>query len=60
MKFVSNLSALKNLFKELGESSPSERQKGTFFENLVLAFLQNEPFYKEEFPQIWRYADWAR
>ncbi|MBK8398529.1 MAG: hypothetical protein IPL26_25205 [Leptospiraceae bacterium] len=32
--------------------SQSEREKGTYFEELVQAYLQNEPKYKELFSNV--------
>ena len=40
--------------------SQSEREKGTYFEELVQAYLQNEPKYKELFSDVWLYSEYAQ
>ena len=37
----------------------SEREKGTYFEELVKVYLLNEPKYKELFSDVWLYAEYA-
>ena len=40
--------------------SQSEREKGTYFEELVQAYLKNEPKYKELFSDVWLYSEYAQ
>ena len=47
------------LLNELREGSVSEREKGTYFEKLVLAYLRNEPTYKDLYARVWTWAEWA-
>ncbi|MCB1144294.1 MAG: hypothetical protein H7A24_17390 [Leptospiraceae bacterium] len=40
--------------------SQSEREKGTYFEEMVLVYLKNEPIYKDFYSDVWKFSDWAR
>jgi predicted helicase len=37
----------------------TEREKGTYFEDLILAYLRNEATYKDLYRQVWTWAEWA-
>jgi predicted helicase len=60
MAEYTNLTALDKLLKDIQNASLSERQKGTFFENLTMGFFRHEVFHADTYPQIGRYADWAQ
>lgn len=38
----------------------SEREKGTYFERLAVAFLKNDPGMAQEYEDAWPFADWAK
>jgi predicted helicase len=38
----------------------TEREKGTYFEELVVCYLRNEATYKDLYTEVWTYADWAQ
>ncbi len=40
--------------------APSEREKGTYFEELILCYLRNEATYRDLYSEVWTYADWAK
>lgn len=40
-------------------AAASEREKGTYFEELMLAYLRNEASYRDLYAKVWTYADWA-
>ena len=40
-------------------SAMSEREKGTYFEELILAYLRNEATYRDLYRQVWTWAEWA-
>jgi predicted helicase len=40
--------------------APSEREKGTYFEELILCYLRNEATYRDLYSEVWTYADWAQ
>lgn len=52
--------SLHTLLSTLRKSSRSEREKGTYFEELILTYLRNEATYKDLYSQVWSYADWAK
>ena len=54
------MTALETLLNTYREASKSEREKGTYFEDLILVYLRNEASYKNLYSQVWTYADWAR
>lgn len=52
-------SALKELFDRYRTGSKSEREKGTYFENLAKVFFENDPQYVQRFDKVWTYAQFA-
>ncbi|WP_438752896.1 DEAD/DEAH box helicase [Pararhizobium sp. O133] len=52
-------SALKELFDRYRNGSKSEREKGTYFENLAKVFFENDPQYAQRFDKVWTYAEFA-
>jgi len=40
-------------------ASVTEREKGTYFEELILSYLRNEASYRDLYSEVWTYADWA-
>jgi predicted helicase len=53
---MSALGALLDLYRAAAQS---EREKGTYFEELTIHFLKNEPFYRERYKSVLTYAEWA-
>jgi predicted helicase len=53
------MTALETLLDTLRKSSVSEREKGTYFEELILAYLRNEATYRDLYSQVWTWAEWA-
>ncbi|BCH63691.1 DNA damage-inducible protein [Agrobacterium vitis] len=53
-------SALQELFNRYRTGSKTEREKGTYFEELAKVFFENDPQYVQRFETIWTYADWAK
>lgn len=37
----------------------SEREKGTYFEELMLCYLRNEATYRDLYSEVWSYGEWA-
>lgn len=54
---MSALSALLNTYRS---ASVTEREKGTYFEELVCTYLRNEATYRDLYDKVWTYADWAK
>ncbi|WP_225850657.1 DEAD/DEAH box helicase [Pseudomonas monteilii] len=41
-------------------ASVTEREKGTYFEELVCTYLRNEATYRDLYEKVWTYAQWAK
>lgn len=52
--------ALQHLLKKYRESSKTEREKGTYFEELIRTYLRYEATYADLYSDVWAYADWAK
>ena len=53
------MSALSNLLDTFRTAAVSEREKGTYFEELIVAYLRNEATYRDLYSDVWTYGDWA-
>lgn len=53
-------SPLQKLLDGFRNAAVTEREKGTYFEELILLYLKNEPRYRDLYDGVWMYADWAR
>jgi predicted helicase len=53
-------SALRNLLDEYRNAAKTEREKGTYFEELIITYLRFEAVYKDLYSTVWTYADWAK
>lgn len=53
-------SALQKLLAKYRASAVTEREKGTYFEELTIAFLENDPTQASQYDKVWTYADWAK
>ncbi|HFT1767708.1 TPA: DEAD/DEAH box helicase [Pseudomonas aeruginosa] len=54
---MSPLSTLLNAYRS---ASVTEREKGTYFEELICAYLRNEATYHDLYDKVWTYAEWAK
>lgn len=54
------MSALYTLLDTYRAASASEREKGTYFEELICAYLRNEATYRDLYDKVWMYGDWAK
>lgn len=52
--------ALTRLLDTYRQAAASEREKGGYFEQLILAYLRTEPSYADLYAEVWTNADWAR
>lgn len=58
MKAEDNINGFDNLLKQIEKLSNNiQREKGTLFEKLVLAYLKNEPTYKALYKNVWELKD---
>lgn len=54
------MSTLQHLLDTYRTAALTEREKGTYFEELTLAYLRHEAAYADLYEQVWSYANWAR
>lgn len=50
---------LQGLLESLRQSSQTEREKGTYFEELIMAYLRHEASYHDLYSNVWPWAQWA-
>lgn len=53
------MTALQQLLATYRDAAVTEREKGTYFEELTVAYLRNEATYRDLYSDVWTYADWA-
>lgn len=53
------MSALSQVLNQFRSAAATEREKGTYFEELVIAYLRNEPSFRDLYSDVWTFADWA-
>ncbi|POA74395.1 type ISP restriction/modification enzyme [Pseudomonas sp. DP16D-R1] len=53
------MSALAALLNTYRTASVSEREKGTYFEELICTYLRNEATYRDLYSDVWTYGAWA-
>lgn len=53
------MTTLKTLLDSFRNAAVTEREKGTYFEELLCTYLRNEAVYRDLYSDVWTYADWA-
>lgn len=53
------MTALENLLDTFRHAAASEREKGTYFEELIVCYLRNEATYRDLYSDVWTYGEWA-
>ena len=51
--------SLSKILEQFRETAVTEREKGTYFEDLICTYLRNEATYRDLYSKVWTYADWA-
>lgn len=54
------MTALDRILQSYRDAAVTEREKGTYFERLALAFFLNDPVQAEEYDAVWTWGDWAK
>ena len=54
-----SMSALQNLLTSFRTAAVTEREKGTYFEELIVCYLKNEPTYRDLYSDVWAFGEWA-
>ncbi len=55
-----SMTALQTLLGSFRAAAKSEREKGSYFEELIVQYLKVEPAYGDRYSDVWMYADWVR
>ncbi|MBR8192419.1 DEAD/DEAH box helicase [Burkholderia vietnamiensis] len=53
------MTALEMLLDTFRQTAVTEREKGTYFEELIVTYLRNEATYRDLYSDVWTYAEWA-
>lgn len=53
------MTALEMLLETFRHAAVTEREKGTYFEELIVTYLRNEATYRDLYSDVWTYAEWA-
>jgi predicted helicase len=53
-------SALQDILAKYRATSQTEREKGTYFEELIRTYFRFEASYADLYSDVWLYADWAK
>jgi predicted helicase len=53
------MTALTDLLNTFRAASKTEREKGTYFENLTVSYLTKEPAYRDLYSHVMTFAEWA-
>lgn len=59
MTDANNMSPLIAILDAYRNASVTEREKGTYFEELTICYLRNEATYKDLYSDVWTYSQWA-
>lgn len=54
------MSALQDLLNTYRKTAQTEREKGTYFEELIRVYLRHEPTYRDLYSDVWTWSDWAK
>ncbi|WP_367393540.1 DEAD/DEAH box helicase [Pseudomonas sp. X4] len=54
------MTAISTLLDSYRTAALTEREKGTYFEELICVYLRNEATYRDLYDKVWTYADWAK
>lgn len=54
------MAAIDRILQSYREAAVTEREKGTYFERLGLAFFSYDPIQVEEYETVWTWFDWAK
>lgn len=54
------MTALATILEKYRATSQTEREKGTYFEELIRTYFRNEPKYANLYSDVWLFSDWAK
>ena len=53
------MTPLQHLFTCFRDAAQSPREKGTYFEELIIQYFKYEASYRELYSGVWTYKEWA-
>uniref|UniRef100_UPI00402B5F45 DEAD/DEAH box helicase n=1 Tax=Methylomonas sp. SPW-1 TaxID=3438877 RepID=UPI00402B5F45 len=53
------MTPLSQLLNSYRTAAVTEREKGSYFEELTICYLRNEATYRDLYSDVWTYAEWA-
>lgn len=54
------MTPLQKILTAYRSTSRTEREKGTYFEELIRTYFRNEPKYANLYSDVWLFSDWAK
>ena len=54
------MSPLQSILAKYRATSQSEREKGSYFEELIRTYFRYEATYADLYSDVWLYSDWAK
>ncbi|WP_063308266.1 type ISP restriction/modification enzyme [Pseudovibrio sp. Ad46] len=54
------MSSLHDLLASYRAQAVTEREKGTYFEDLVKVYFENDDIQRSEYDHVWTFRDWAK
>lgn len=54
------MTAFTTLLDNFRTTAVTEREKGTYFEELIVCYLRNEATYRDLYSDVWTYSEWAK
>jgi predicted helicase len=48
-----------DILDQFRQAAVTEREKGTYFEELIVCYLRNEATYRDLYQNVWTYSEWA-
>lgn len=53
------MTPLQHLFTSFRDAAQTQREKGTYFEELIIQYFKYEASYRELYSGVWTYSEWA-
>jgi len=54
------MTPLQSILNEYRQTAQTEREKGTYFEELCITYFRYEATYNDLYSDVWLYSDWAK
>ena len=54
------MTPLQNILEAFRQAAQTEREKGTYFEELICTYFRYEATYADLYSDVWMFGDWAK